>query len=515
MAQVSRLTNYTNGSIIDAVIHNQEHDVFVNGINDVDTRLTAVESGNLTITGNKTFNGTMTLGVTTASSLSVSGTATVTGFLTLGQTTPSQNAHAASKLYVDTKFGAGLLGFNTTTAPVYGNTTQFTVAQISCRNSTNTDTITKSSTTTVDITTTGLNGLAQSAASQFLGTVTVSSGSASVTGSSTAFLTDFQVGDVISVTGSESRRITAVSSNTSLTVESTFVTSASAVAYYRGGRAPNTFFNLYAVSDTVSNTGLVLSTRNIAGGDSIVDLPSSLNTVSSFDATADTCTTTANHNLRNGLAIVFNDATGTSTLPSGLAFATTYYAHVNSSTTFTMHTNSTDALTGASPINITGSKTGTVTVSYVSYSNVRQLPFALRTDASTTTPLITPFYCVGGPYRPLIIYNTAYDDSTFSNTTTSVLSGGVATSFTDVSTSTWIPAISRQGLFWYWSAGAIRTYLQAKGTPSTTGVPRLTVANNSYELIVDTDSSRNIQYKNSGATAVNVAVRGYYITEVY
>ncbi len=531
MSQISRLTTFSNGSIIDAIIHNQEHDLFTNTCNSLDTRTTALESGNLTISGNKTFNGTVslasTLSVTGAATLSnnlsiagtlaVTGTSTLTGYVTLGQTTPTLDAHAASKIYVDNKFGAGLLGFNQTTAPVYSNSTQFTVQQISCRNSANTDTISKSTATTVDVSTVGLNGCAQSGTSLLLGTVATTSGSTTVSGTNTSFLTDFQVGDVISVSGAQDRRISSIASNTSLTVESNFVTTISGAAYFRGGRAPNTFYNLYAISDTVSNTGLVLSTRNTSAGDSMVDLPGSVSTVSTVDATADTITTSSNHNLRAGLAFQFKDS-GSGSLPTGLTFNTTYYASIVSSTVFKVHTTQADAVAGVNNINFTGSKSGTVIITYTSYTNVRQLAFCIRTNADTTTPTIIAFYIVDGwPSRPLIIYNTVYDEVTFSNTTTGILTAGVSTSFADVSTSTWIPAISRVGLFWFWASNNVRINLRAKGSPSSTGIPTsLSSQNISQERIMDIDSNRIIQYQNSsGVSGVNIAVRGFIISEVY
>lgn len=124
---------------------------------------------------------------------------------------------------------------------------------------------------TIDISTTGLNGVCQSA--NLTGTIAVSSGAATVTGTGTAFTTDFTVGDVIRTNGGQARRIIAIASNTSLTVESNWSSNESGVAFKRGGEAPNTKYYIYAVLSSVTN-GYVLSTRNAEGGQTLVDLPS-------------------------------------------------------------------------------------------------------------------------------------------------------------------------------------------------------------------------------------------------
>jgi hypothetical protein len=162
--------------------------------------------------------------------------------------------------------------------PVYASATTISVAYINERNSANTGDISTTSNTTVDLATSGLNGFTVSA--QLSGVIAaVSSGSASITGTGTTFLTDFIVGDVLSINGIGKRRITVITSNTALTVESAFGTWTGTKAYYRGfstadsNVVTNTFFNLYAITDGTT-PGLILSTRNVAAGDTLVDLPS-------------------------------------------------------------------------------------------------------------------------------------------------------------------------------------------------------------------------------------------------
>ena len=162
-------------------------------------------------------------------------------------------------------------GFRGTATPVYSSTTQFTVAHIRDRDSTDASNITKAGSTTVDVSTTDLNGIAQSA--NLTGTIVVNSGSAAITGTGTTFLADFQVGDVLASAGGQSRRIITVTDNTNMVAESNFSSNESGVTFKRGGRAPSTWYYLYSTDDGTT-PGLILSTRNVAGGDTLVDLPS-------------------------------------------------------------------------------------------------------------------------------------------------------------------------------------------------------------------------------------------------
>ncbi len=161
--------------------------------------------------------------------------------------------------------------YSASASPVYSTASQITVARIRERNSDDDGDISKSTSTTVDISTTGLNGVAQSA--NLAGTISVTSGAATVTGSSTTFTTDYIVGDVIRTNGGQARRIITITNNTSMTVESNWSTTESAVAYRRGGEAPNTFYNMYATTNGTT-PGLMLTTRNVANADTLVDFPS-------------------------------------------------------------------------------------------------------------------------------------------------------------------------------------------------------------------------------------------------
>ena len=151
----------------------------------------------------------------------------------------------------------------------YASSTTYTLAWFSARNSDDDGDIKKSTSTTIDISTTGLNGIAQSANQ----TGTISCSGTTVTGSGTSFTTVFVVGDVIySVTDGTARRITVVGSNTSLTVESSWNITGG-TSFRRGGRAPNCTYLTYAITDGTT-PGTILSTRSVADSETLVDLPS-------------------------------------------------------------------------------------------------------------------------------------------------------------------------------------------------------------------------------------------------
>ena len=166
------------------------------------------------------------------------------------------------------------IGYHGSGAPVWASTSTFTVPFVRERNSANDGDITKAGSTTVDIATTGINGLAQSA--NLTGTISYTNASATVTGSGTSFTTDFVAGDPVwdqtntIIVGTVSN----VGNNTTLTLKAAFSgTGRTGVNFRRGGEAANTHYHLYAITDGAT-PGLILSTRNVAGGDALADLPS-------------------------------------------------------------------------------------------------------------------------------------------------------------------------------------------------------------------------------------------------
>lgn len=86
------------------------------------------------------------------------------------------------------------------------------------------------------------------------GTITITT-NANVTGIGTAFTTDFTVGQVITSAGGQSRRITVISSNIAMTVESAWTSGETSVTYKRGGKAPNTKYRVFLLRKDSDGTG--------------------------------------------------------------------------------------------------------------------------------------------------------------------------------------------------------------------------------------------------------------------
>jgi len=107
---------------------------------------------------------------------------------------------------------------------------------------------------TLDITTDGINGCPKT-----LKTGTATCVGTAVTGSGTAFNTEFIVGDVIYFAiDNVGRRITAIADSTNLTVESS-ATVSTGRSIYKGGEAPNTWYAIcVAYNPTTSTTGGLL-----------------------------------------------------------------------------------------------------------------------------------------------------------------------------------------------------------------------------------------------------------------
>jgi hypothetical protein len=298
MSQISRLRNaeIANGNLINADDIAAELNQLVTESNSQDTRLDSLESGNIIISGNKTFSGNATFSGTTgfSSAVTLSGTIALSGQTNVARAADPVSPNNGDFWYNSTgnalkgringntlqiatlnDLGAFPPGHHGSAPPVYINATTFSMAKIQERDSGNTANLVKTAGTTVDITTTGLNGLAQSA--NLGGTVSVSASGTFVTGSGTTFTGTFQVGDVLTTAGAQSRLITAIASDTALTVATTWTSTESAVTYKRGGRGASSnsaglHFYLYAISDGTT-PGLILSTRNVAKGDILLDLP--------------------------------------------------------------------------------------------------------------------------------------------------------------------------------------------------------------------------------------------------
>lgn len=296
--QISRLRDaeISNSNIINADDLDAEFNQLINESNNQDTRIDTLENQNMTLGGIKTFTSNLKTngiderignqGVTIDgvllrdSKLNASGASPSIGEGEFVYDTDSNSYRGhngtdpvtfASTSYVDNNLGVPT-GYLHIARPVYTSTSTFSVANFKVKNSDDDDQITQNTSTLVNLGTTGINGIAQS--DNLSGSAAIASGTSTVSGSGTSFNTDFVVGDVLCINDtSECRRVTLVSGSTSMTVESNWGSTDLASTYKRGGEAPNTWYNLYAIDDGTAD-GLILSTRNMANGDTLVDLPS-------------------------------------------------------------------------------------------------------------------------------------------------------------------------------------------------------------------------------------------------
>ena len=200
------------------------------------------------------------------------------GLLRVQGATPTNSNDFATKYYVDSLTGAGQLKKHcNVTAPVRASNTTISIDYAYLADSTGTVFMAKPTATTVSISSTGLNGILSSSVSNGIsGTISVTSGAATITGVGTSFTTDFIAGDWIVTAGGQSRKVSSVTNNTSLTVTSNFSSTETTVSYSRGGVniANGSENNLYAFCDAAGvNIGFGFSTRNVQGGDTLVDLP--------------------------------------------------------------------------------------------------------------------------------------------------------------------------------------------------------------------------------------------------
>jgi len=146
--------------------------------------------------------------------------------------------------------------YHGSSAPVWSSSSSLAAMNVAERDSTDTYNINGTSLTPV------FEG-----GSPLPGTIgTGGSSSTTITGSGTSFETDFQVGDVIHTVYNGTQRITAIASNTSLTVANAMTIANGTTYYYGFGPAPSTWYNMYAMLSSGS-ASVILSTRNIAGGD--------------------------------------------------------------------------------------------------------------------------------------------------------------------------------------------------------------------------------------------------------
>ena len=164
--------------------------------------------------------------------------------------------------------------FHGTQAPQYVSSTSISITSIMERSWDDTYDIISSGTTTVSMATNVLTS------ANLAGTVTAASGQATVTGTGTAFTTNFQVGDAFSFNGGAIVGIVlSITNATHLTLKSNVSVTQTNVTYARGGGSgPYGIYYLYVIANTTTGaTEGVFSTRSVATGDTLVDLPTGYN----------------------------------------------------------------------------------------------------------------------------------------------------------------------------------------------------------------------------------------------
>lgn len=164
----------------------------------------------------------------------------------------------------------------------------------------------------------------------------------------------------------------------------------------------------------------------------------------------------------------------------------------------------------------TSSSSVTCPSGYNSYS--RLLPIAIRNDGSSN---IIPFYVGNGwPTRPYIGFAANTTDLGSPAGTLNVLSAGTATSFTDVTLSSFAPPISKlvrlHGLNVY-TATNRTAFIRPNGSSINGYAIR---AGSTFVVVagdfdMETDASQIVEYKEEGAgSALTLDVLGFYVTEV-
>lgn len=309
MAQINRLkdSEISNGNVIDADDLDAEFDQLVNGHNDVDSRLDDVENNALTIAGQKTFTSNIkvdgidenssgvgvtidgvvlkdsTAKVSTASDPSSPADGTVwynSADDELKFRQDGSTVTVATQSYVtnNATIPKGYIS-PASARPVYASSSTLTIASFYCKSSDNADTIDITSSKTVNIANSGLNGRATNyteGTSEWIylyaikdslsatptpgyllstadvssggsisaglpydesgaltGTVSTTIGIATVTGSGTTFLSDYVAGQTISITGGDDLVVQSVDSDTQITATSNATAAVSGAAHER------------------------------------------------------------------------------------------------------------------------------------------------------------------------------------------------------------------------------------------------------------------------------------------
>lgn len=112
------------------------------------------------------------------------------------------------------------VNYNNFGCPTYISNSSYIFPYYYGRNFTNTNNIIINSNRTINILTTGINGITQTSIN-LTGTIFPDSTTSTITGTGTAFTTDLMINDIIIIAG-QSRKINAINSSTSITIDSPF-----------------------------------------------------------------------------------------------------------------------------------------------------------------------------------------------------------------------------------------------------------------------------------------------------
>ena len=217
------------------------------------------------------------------------------------------------------------------------------------------------------------------------GTVSVTNASTAVTGSGTTFLADLDIGDVLVITSGTTtkNRVTAIASNTALTLADNFTgtTAASlAIANVKIQQQPKSAYqdsNSPKRKDALGVVYGVDTAESVAGGDNItavsvasgatrylevptvtIAAPVSLTILTTAVSTAASTITSTNHRLLTGTKLTYLQVGATAI--GGLSNATAYFAIVVNANTFKLASSLADAQAGTA-ITLTGTGSSTQT----------------------------------------------------------------------------------------------------------------------------------------------------------
>lgn len=171
----------------------------------------------------------------------------------------------------------------------------------------------------------------------------------------------------------------------------------------------------------------------------------------------------------------------------------------------------TDGTVGALLSTTNEADSGSITLP-TGYTLKRQLPIAIRNDGSGD---IIPFYC---PRQGEVRYQNqvTHNNGSIQTGGNNILSAGTATTATSVSASSFIPAISRYGLFNHLGTGSLGTALAEAGLGVVTNAIRADAsAFQVTQVWVKTNTSQEIEYRRTGGSgSIYLDAIGYKVTEI-